>query len=121
LRAAVYLARETLPLQIKNSSLSDESVKAITALLKVPTRTSKAARDAIAQIPSDEKSAVMTELVNSLRQDGDWSRKRTDVNGAIILASLHPETRDELARYLGSIPKPAAWLKSLNENLAKGS
>lgn len=121
LRAAVYLARETLPLQIQNSSLSGEAIKAISALLKIPTRNSTAAKDAIVQIPSDERLAVMTELVNSLRQDGDWSRKRADVNGAIILASQHPETKEELARYLSSIPKPAAWLKSLNENLAKGS
>lgn len=120
LRAAVYLARETLPLQIKNASLSAASIKAISALRTIPSRASKAAQTTISQIPPDEKMAVMTELVNLLRQDGDWSRKRRDVNGAIILAELCPETKEELVRFLTSIPSPAAWLKSLNENLAKG-
>jgi len=63
----------------------------------------------------------MTELVNSLRQDGDWSRKRNDVNGAVVLATLHPETKDELLRFLEGVPQPTAWLKSLIEKLQDGS
>lgn len=121
LRAAVYLARETLPLQIKNAYLSSETIKAISALLKIPSRTSQAAKGAIAKIPSDERMAAMTELVSSLRQDGDWSGKRTDVNGAVVLATMHLETKDDLLRYLVSIPKPAAWLRSLVESLEKVS
>lgn len=120
LRAAVYLARETLPLQIKNTALSAETVKAIEALLKVPTRASLAAGTAIDLIPPDERSSAMSELINTLRQDGDWSRKRTDINGAVALATRHPETRDELLRFLSGVQQPAAWLRSLIETLQKG-
>lgn len=112
LRAAVYLARETLPLQIKDASLSAETINAIAALLQIPSRTSNAAGKAVSQIPADERMAAMTELVNSLRQDGDWSRKRNDVNGAVVLATQHLETKDELLRFLEGVPQPAAWLKS---------
>jgi len=121
LRAAVYLARETLPLQIKDASLSVETINAIAALLQIPTRTSKTAEKAVGQIPADERMGAMTELVNSLRQDGDWSRKRNDVNGAVVLATLHPETKDELLRFLEGVPQPTAWLKSLIEKLQDGS
>ncbi|SCZ73912.1 Predicted P-loop ATPase, KAP-like [Epibacterium ulvae] len=121
LRAAVYLARETLPLQIKNAALSPDTIKAISALLKIATRTSKAAEVAIDLIPADERPAAMSELINSLRQDGDWSRKRADVNGAVVLATKHQETRDELVRFLSSIQQPAAWLKRLTETLQDGS
>lgn len=121
LRAAVYLARETLPLQIKDASLSAETINAIAALLQIPSRTSNAAGKAVSQITADERMAAMTELVNSLRQDGDWSRKRNDVNGAVVLATQHPETKDELLRFLEGVPQPAAWLKSLIEKLQEGS
>lgn len=121
LRAAVYLARETLPLQLKNATLSAETIKAIAALLKIATRTSKTAESAVNLIPPDERSSAMSELVNSLRQDGDWSRKRTDVNGAVVLATKHPETKDELLRLLTGIQQPAAWLKSLIEKLQEGN
>jgi hypothetical protein len=121
LRPAVYLARETLPLQIASTSLSPETLKAIKALLKIPTRVSQAAQAAIALIASDERLIAMTELINTLRQDGDWSGKRIDVNGAVVLAKAHPETKEELLRYLNSIPKPAAWLKSLIESIEKGT
>jgi predicted KAP-like P-loop ATPase len=121
LRAAVYLARETLPLQIKDTALSPETTNAIQALLRVATRTSKAAEKAVNQIPVDERSSAMSELVNSLRQDGDWSRKRADVNGAVVLASTHPETKEELLRFLTSVQQPGAWLKSLIEKLQEGS
>ena len=120
LRAAVYLARETSPLQVKNATLSSETTKSIAALLKIPTRVSKAAGNAIDAIPADERSAAMSELINTLRQDVDWSRKRTDVNGAVLLATKHPETKDDLLRFLSSVQRPAAWLKSLIETLQKG-
>lgn len=120
LRAAVYLARETLPLQIKNATLSPETIKAIAALLQISTRVSKAAGNAIDTIPADERAAAMSELINTLRQDGDWSRKRADVNGAVILATKHPETKDDLLRFLSSVQQPAAWLRSLIETLQKG-
>lgn len=121
LRAAVYLARETLPLQIKDTALSPETTTAIQALLKLPTRTSNAGAKAVNQILPDERSAAMSALVNSLRQDSDWSRKRADVNGAVVLASTHPETKDELLRFLTSVQQPSAWLKSLIEKLQEGS
>jgi predicted KAP-like P-loop ATPase len=120
LRAAVYLARETMPLQIQNATLSPDTLKAIPALLKIATRTSKTAENAVSLIPTDERVAAMTELVNSLRQDGDWSRKRNDVNGAVVLATTHPETKDELLRFLSGIPQPSAWLKSLIEKMREG-
>lgn len=120
LRPAVYLARETLPLQITSTSLSPDAIKAVSALLKLPSRTSQAGKTVVDSIPSSERIPIMSELISSLRQNGDWSSKRNDVNGAVMLAKAHPETLDELSRYLNSIPAPTGWLKSLIENLEKG-
>ncbi|ANP86043.1 hypothetical protein BA011_10095 [Rhizobium leguminosarum] len=112
LRPAVYLARETLPLQFKSKSLSSHAKKAIAELLRIPSLTSRAAPKAIATIPPDEISDVMQELVAALRQNSDWSRKRNDLTGAIILAQHSPENAHILAAFLEQIPNRPPWLKA---------
>ena len=121
LRPAVYLARETLPIQIRSASLSPETTKAIGSLLKIPTQSSPAGAKVVATIPADERVAAMSELIAVLRQTSDWDSRRKDLNGPQILAVKYPETRGELLQFLRSLPAPAAWLKAAIENLEKGA
>jgi predicted KAP-like P-loop ATPase len=117
LRPAVYLARETLPLQFKSKSLSAESKKAVIELLQLPTRTSRAGMAAIATIPRDEIPEVMTELISAMRQNSDWSKKRNDVNGPILLAREKQETATALAGFLEQLPNQAPWLRALLKDI----
>ncbi len=110
LRPAIYLARETLPLQIQSKALSATSVNVVKELLKIPSLTSKAAQTEIAKIPSEEVSEVMQELVVSLRQNSDWSKKRNDINGSILLATAKPECAAVLLSFTSQIANPAPWL-----------
>jgi len=113
LRPAVYLARETLPLQLKSKSLSPDARKAVGELLKIPTLSSQAALVTISKIPTDETLDVMQELVGALRQNSDWSRKRTDLTGPIIMAQERPESAGVLAAFLNQIPGKAPWLQQM--------
>ncbi|MFS8050606.1 P-loop NTPase fold protein [Rhizobium sp. BR 314] len=113
LRPAIYLARETLPLRLASKTLSQASRDAVGELLKVPTLASKAAKTAIEKIPAAELQEVMHELVSSLRQNSDWSTKRGDLNGAIVLAQEKPETAGILMGLLSRIPDQPPWLKHM--------
>jgi predicted KAP-like P-loop ATPase len=113
LRPVVYLARETLPIQVSSSFLSTASLDAIKNLVNIQNRTSPAASKAIDNIPAGERSDVMTELITLLRLNADWSKRRSDVNGPVILAKKHAETKDELTTFLKGISSPTPWLKKL--------
>ncbi|WP_374788624.1 KAP family P-loop NTPase fold protein [Brucella oryzae] len=113
LRPAIYLARETLPLQIQSKALSAVSVNVVKELLKIPSLTSKAAMTEIGKIPQEEVSEVMQELVVSLRQNSDWSKKRNDINGPILLASKRPECATILLSFTNQISNPAPWLEQV--------
>ena len=119
LRPAVYLARETLPIQIRGSVLSPNAAKAIVELLKISTQTSRAAKDLVNSIPADELLAVMGELIAALKQNSDWSSRRKDLNGALILAARSADAKGLLVDFLRTIPTPAPWLKASMENLEK--
>jgi len=119
LRPAIYLARETLPLQLKSKSLSPNARQAVSELLKAATLSSRAARTSIGKIPADEILDVMQELVGHLRQNGDWDNKRNDLNGAIILAQEKTESAAVLEAFLKTVQNPKPWfremVKALNE------
>ena len=117
LRPAVYLARETLPLQFKSKSLSSESRKAILELLQLPTRSSRAGMKAIGTVPADELVDVMAELIAAMRQNSDWSKKRNDINGPILLAREKPETARALLSFLEQIANKAPWLGTLSKDV----
>lgn len=121
LRPAVYLARETLPIQIRSASLSPDAMKAATGLLKVSSRTSPTAETLVSSIPPEERATVMRELVATLKQNSDWSSKRNDLNGALVLALRFDETKSDLLLFLRSQPSPRPWLKTIIEELEKGA
>ena len=117
LRPAIYLARETLPLQIQSKGLSAASIKAVNELLKIPSLTSKAAINEITKIPSEETLDAMQELVVSLRQNSDWSKKRSDINGPILLAKTRPECAAILLSFTNQISRPAPWLTQILKSI----
>jgi predicted KAP-like P-loop ATPase len=103
LRPAVYLARETVPLQITRSSASIMVVNAVQTLLKVPSISSPAGRDAINAVPEHDHPTVMEGIVAEMRKNSEWSRARTDFRGAFLLAERSTSTRSILARFIRSL------------------
>lgn len=113
LRPAVYLARETVPLQIGGTGLSAETRSAIEELLATSTLSSAAASEAAARISSAESAAAMDEIVAAIRKNSDWSKNRADFRGAIVLARSSGEAAAVLNRFLRSIKSRPKWMKAI--------
>jgi predicted KAP-like P-loop ATPase len=116
LRPAIYLARETVPLQIGGSRISADTLAAIEQLLKTPTVSSQAAAEAAASIKVSERAHAMDELVAAMRKDTDWSKARPDFRGAIILANASAEAATILNRFIRSIKGRPKWMKAMLDN-----
>ncbi|KQY26155.1 NTPase KAP [Caulobacter sp. Root487D2Y] len=115
LRPAVYLARETVPLQISSSSASAAVVAAVEVLLKVTTISSPAAREALDAVPPNEYVAVIEAVIAEMRKNSDWGRPRTDFRGATLVATRSPEAGSLLARFIRSLQlsRPPAWMSTM--------
>ncbi|MFC5842387.1 KAP family P-loop NTPase fold protein [Aminobacter ciceronei] len=113
LRPAVYLSRETLPLRTLSAHLSPLARKAVGTLLKTVSMNSKASKDAIDQIPSEEMADVMDEIIVAMNRNPDWSRIRSDFRGAALLAKANPAGYEKLVRFLAGIPKKPAWMTAM--------
>jgi predicted KAP-like P-loop ATPase len=116
LRPAVYLARETVPLQIGGSRISAETLAAIDQLLKTPTISSQVASEAAASIKVSERAHAMDELVAAMRKDSDWSKARADFRGAIILAKASADAATILNRFIKSIKGRPKWMNAMLDN-----
>jgi predicted KAP-like P-loop ATPase len=115
LKPAVYLARETVPLRLIGSSLSQGAAKAIKSLANVATLSSVAAQEALAGIDSSEHIPIMEALLGEMRRNADWSRARNDFRGAVILADKSPATGVLLMRLIRSLPldRIPPWMSTM--------
>ena len=76
LRAAIYLSRETIPLNTYTAQLSQKAQDALNILLTTTSRTgSQGTQDAIQQLTMDEQISVMDALVEQLRKVDNWDKK----------------------------------------------
>ncbi|MFC4726519.1 KAP family P-loop NTPase fold protein [Glycocaulis abyssi] len=103
LRPAVYLARETVPVQIATSSASAALIAAVDILLKVATIASPAAKEALDAVPAIEHVALMEAVIAEMRKNSDWAKARSDFRGATLIASRSPEAGFLLARFIRSL------------------
>lgn len=115
LRPAVYLARETVPLRIAASTMSPAAAKAVETVLKVPSISSVAGREALDAVPVEEGTVVMEAVIAELRKNSDWTRTRADFRGAYVVARHFPEAGALLARFVRSLQLPncPAWMSSM--------
>lgn len=116
LRPAVYLSRETVPMRLRGSALSATTLRAVEALLATSTVSSAAAMDAAAGIDPAEAVAAMDEMIADMRKNADWSKLRSDVRGAVVLARAWPDAAAQLNRYIRSLTQRPKWLETLIKN-----
>ena len=87
LRAAIYLSRETIPLNTYTAQLSQKAQDALSILLTTTSRTgSKNTQNAIRQLTMDEQTPVMEALIEQLRKVDNWDKNPNSFTGACLLA-----------------------------------
>ncbi|MCL1624188.1 P-loop NTPase fold protein [Moraxella sp. Tifton1] len=87
LRAAIYLSRETIPLNTYTAQLSQKAQDALSILLKTTSRTgSQNTQNTIQQLTINEQISVMEALIEQLRKADDWSKSPNGFTGACLLA-----------------------------------
>lgn len=116
LRPAVYLARETVPMRLGGSGLSNRTLDAVDQLVRAATVSSAVAREAAENIDPTEVVRAMEEIIATMRRSADWSKARADVRGAVILARTSPDAAERLNRYLRSLADQPKWLGPLLKN-----
>jgi len=116
LRPAVYLSRETVPMRLRGTALSAATLRAVEALLATSTVSSTAAADAAAGIDPAEAVAAMEEMIADMRKNTDWTKLRSDVRGAVVLARTWPDAAARLNRYIRSLVQRPKWLEALIKN-----
>lgn len=101
LRAAIYLSRETIPLNTYTAQLSQKAQDALNILLTTTSRTgSQGTKDAIQQLTMDEQISVMDALVEQLRKVDNWAKSPNGFMGACLLAKFSEGGAKILNRFI---------------------
>lgn len=101
LRAAIYLSRETIPLNTYTAQLSQKAQDALNILLTTTSRTgSQNTKDAIQQLTMDEQISVMDALVEQLRKVDNWAKSPNGFMGACLLAKFSEGGAKILNRFI---------------------
>ena len=119
MRAAIYLSRETIPLNTYTAQLSQKAQDALNILLTTTSRTgSQGTQDAIQQLTMDEQISVMDALVEQLRKVDNWDKSPNGFVGACLLAENSEDGARILNRFIiglkQSVKKP--WLNTALKN-----
>ena len=124
LRPVVYLSRETTPLRILRAGLSSDAAEALAVLKRTTNTSSPSAKAALQTIPAAEHTAVMIQLIESMRSHSDWTNRASGFDGAQLLAEkstdagallsdfIHTIMPDKIKPWLSSRLKDATWYKS---------
>lgn len=101
LRAAIYLSRETIPLNTYTAQLSQKAQDALSILLTTTTRTgSQNTLNAIQQLTTDEQISVMEALIEQLRKVDTWDKSPNGFTGACLLAENSADSAKILNRFI---------------------
>ncbi|MGL4318243.1 MAG: KAP family P-loop NTPase fold protein [Pseudomonas sp.] len=123
LRPVVYLSRETTPLRILRAGLSSDAAEALVVLKRTTNTSSPSAKAALQTIPAAEHTAVMVQLIESMRSHSDWTNRAAGFDGAQLLAEkssdagallsdfIHTIMPDKIKPWLSSRLKDATWYK----------
>lgn len=119
LRAAIYLSRETIPLNTYTAQLSQKAQQALSILLKATSRTgSQNTQNAIQGLIIDEQISVMETLIEQLRKVDNWDKSPNGFVGACLLAENSEDGARILNRFIielkQSVKKP--WLNKALKN-----
>ncbi|MGR3808537.1 KAP family P-loop NTPase fold protein [Pasteurella testudinis] len=101
LRAAIYLSRETIPLNTYTAQLSQKAQDVLSILLKTASRTgSQNAKNAIQQLTIDEQISVMETLIEQLRKVDNWDKSPNGFTGTCLLAENSEDGAKILNRFI---------------------
>ena len=119
LRAAIYLSRETIPLNTYTAQLSQKAQQALSILLKTTSRTgSQNTQNAIQGLTIDEQISIMETLIEQLRKVDNWDKSPNGFVGACLLAENSEDGARILNRFIielkQSVKKP--WLNTALKN-----
>lgn len=123
LRPALYLSRETLPIGLTSSTLSQVARNALDTLLRVANKSSPEGKRAVDSLSTDEGALVMEEMVNHFRKISNWESKPEGFSGACLLADKNSHSAKILTGFItGNITSQLPWLKATlkNENWNNG-
>lgn len=102
LRPLVYLSKETVPLRTVSKGLSSDGETAFNTLLKIRNTSSKAAPEAISDIPVGEETLVMDLILGELSKHNNWESKPNGFMGAFLLAKELEETRPQFISFMNT-------------------
>ncbi|OBX09994.1 KAP family P-loop NTPase fold protein [Gallibacterium genomosp. 3] len=119
LRAAIYLSRETIPLNTNTAQLSQKAQDALNILLKTTAKTgSQNTKEAIRLLTRDEQISVMENLIGQLRKVDNWDKSPNGFTGACLLADESKDCAEMLTRFIielkQSVNRP--WLNMALKN-----
>lgn len=104
LKPAVFLSREVMAPAVTRRGLSPAAQEAVVALRKVTSVNSPAAQRLIASLQPADRAAVMSQLIDNMRQ-ADWSKAVEGIHGAVILAKATPTSAPELKAFVSDLPQ----------------
>ena len=101
LRAAIYLSRETIPLNTYTAQLSQKAQDTLSILLTTTSKTgSQSIQNAIKQLTMDEQTSVMEALIEQLRKVDNWGKSPNGFTGACLLAEISESGAIILERFI---------------------
>ena len=104
LRAAIYLSRETIPLNTYTAQLSQKAQNALNILLTTTSRTgSQNTQNAIQGLTIDEQISVMEALIEQLRKLDNWDKSPDGFMGACLLAANSEDGAKILTRFIAEL------------------
>lgn len=110
LRPLVYLSKETVPLRTVSKGLSSDGETAFNTLLKITNSSSRAASQAIGNIPVGEEILVMDLILGELSKHNNWDSKPNGFMGAFLLAKELEETRPQFISFMNTVMvKKTMW------------
>lgn len=102
LRPAVFLSRDVLAPAPSRNVASDAARAAVEALLGVRSLNSPAAQGVVDQLSASDRRAVMSQLIDSMR-DGDWTDIVPGIHGALLIARSSPDAATDLKAFVGGL------------------
>ncbi|HHW7446075.1 TPA: KAP family P-loop NTPase fold protein [Pasteurella multocida] len=120
LRAAIYLSRETIPLNTYTAQLSQNAQNALSILLKTASRAgSQNTQNVILQLTIDEQISVMEALIEQLRKVDNWNKNPNGFMGACLLAANSEDGAKILNRFIIELKNKGVnqpWFKTRLKN-----
>ena len=118
MRAAIYLSRETIPLNTYTAQLSQKAQDALNILLTTTSRTgSQNTQNAIQGLTIDEQISVMEALIEQLRKLDNWDKGPDGFMGACLLAANSEDGAKILARFIAELKNKDINYPWLNKRL----